>query len=247
MSPEEHEIMRSVEDHYWWYRALRRHVVDSIPPKLRAGKILDAGCGTGGMLRAVRERFPDAQLTGVDAGERALQLAADRSDLNAELIRASVDQLPFEDAIFDCVLSIDVWTAATVNAEQAARETCRVLRPGGSAIVNVAAFKFLRGEHDVAVDVNRRFTRGELAALLREAGLSVVRMTCWNALFTPPLAVARWLSRRRGKEHPRSDFRPLPAVANTALRNIALLELNVSRYVPLPFGTSLFAVARRNE
>jgi hypothetical protein len=63
----------------------------------------------------------------------------------------------------------------------------------------------------------------------------------------PPVAAARWLSRRRAKQRPRSDFRALPSAANAALREIALLELNLSRYVALPFGTSLFAVARRNE
>lgn len=246
MSPEEHEIMRSVEDHYWWYRALRRHVADSIPPGFRNGKILDAGCGTGGMLQVLREQFKDAQLTGVDASERALQLTRERNT-GAELLQANVDKLPFADETFDCILSIDVWTAASVSAERAARESSRVLQRGGCAIVNVAAFKFLRGEHDVAVDVNRRFTRGELASLLRAAGLRIERITYWNALLMPPLAIARWLSRSRMNRAPRSDFRPLPLGTNAALREIALLELNLSRYFPLPFGTSLFAVARRNE
>jgi len=61
------------------------------------------------------------------------------------------------------------------------------------------------------------------------------------------LAVARWRSRSRRPGEARSDFRPLPAAMNETLRQIALLELNLSRYLPLPFGTSLFAVARRND
>src|SRR5438270_11957189 len=104
MSPEEHEIMRSVEDHYWWYRALRRHVVDSISRDFR-GRLLDAGCGTGGTLAAVRARFPNAELFGVDSAERALQLTRER-ETSAQLQRADVDQLPFADEFFDCVLSI---------------------------------------------------------------------------------------------------------------------------------------------
>ena len=36
MSPDEHDIMRSVEDHYWWYQALRQHVADSIDPPVPA-------------------------------------------------------------------------------------------------------------------------------------------------------------------------------------------------------------------
>ena len=30
MSPKENDIMRSVEDHYWWYQALRPHVAAAI-------------------------------------------------------------------------------------------------------------------------------------------------------------------------------------------------------------------------
>jgi SAM-dependent methyltransferase len=244
MRAQEHEIMRSVEDHYWWYRALRRHVVDSIRADVRSGEILDAGCGTGGMLQAVRDRFPDAQLTGIDAGERAVQLTRERG-LGAELVHGNVQQLPFRDSAFDCVLSIDVWTAATVDAARAARETHRVLRPGGQFIVNVAAFKFLEGEHDTAVDVNRRFTRAELHQLLDSSGFTIERSTYWNVLMFPAVAAVRWWTRAKRSEHPTSDFRPVPWWLNGALRQIALQELNLSRYLPLPFGTSLFAVATK--
>ena len=244
MRPEEHEIMRSVEDDYWWYRALRRHVIDSIPSKITSGKILDAGCGTGGMLQALRNRFPTARLTGIDESERALELTRTR-ETSATLLRANVEDLPFGDGEFDCVLSIDVWTAATVEALKAARESERVLRPGGQLIVNVAALKFLRGAHDVAVDVNRRFTRAELLDVLRAAGFFVERCTYWNATLMPAVAIARWASRSASAGEARSDFRPLPHWLNSSLRTIALQELNLSRYVALPFGTSLFAVARR--
>ena len=246
MSPEEHEIMRSVEDHYWWYRALRRHIADSIDPAVASGKLLDAGCGTGGMLQAVRERFPDAELVGLDAGSRGVELTRERQ-LNALLVEGSVNQLPFADETFDCVLSIDVMVSESVEPLAALQEARRVLRRGGQIIVNLAAFRFLRGEHDVAVDASRRFTRAELAKLLSCAHLTAERITYWNALLMPPVAIARWVSRRRKNEKPRSDFRPLPRAANALLREIALLELNASRYFPLPFGTSVFAVARRND
>jgi hypothetical protein len=48
MKPEEHDIMHSVEESYWWYQALRRHVVDTIRPQPETFSLLDAGCGSGG-------------------------------------------------------------------------------------------------------------------------------------------------------------------------------------------------------
>ena len=167
MKPHEHDIMRSVEDHYWWYQALREHVADSIPPVGPAFSLLDAGCGTGGMLATIRKKFPRAVLTGIDESEHALELAAGRNS-GARLLRASVHELPFPENAFDYVLSLDVWSHAGVDDALAAHETHRVLRPGGRLILNLAAFEFLKGAHDCAV----RFRRGgkllALATIFRD-------------------------------------------------------------------------------
>lgn len=246
MTPHEHDVMRSVEDHYWWYQALRAHVADSIKPREPKFSLLDAGCGTGGMLGTVREKFPLAELAGVDESEHAVELAAGQNT-GARLSRANVHELPFAEGAFDFVLSIDVWSHAGVDDALAAHETHRVLRPGGRLILNLAAFEFLRGAHDRAVDVDRRYTRPQVRALLEGAEFHVERLTYWNAAFTPPIALLRWLSRLTlHREQPRSDFRPLPHFVNAALKRVATLELTASRHLSLPFGTSLFAVARKH-
>jgi ubiquinone/menaquinone biosynthesis C-methylase UbiE len=246
MKPGEHDIMRSFEDHYWWYQALRRHVADSIEPKSPNFALLDAGCGTGGMLATLRRRFPEAELTGIDASERGVELTAERQT-GARLLTASVHELPFPADAFDVVLSLDVWLTAGIDDALAAHETRRVLRPGGKLILNLAAFDFLKGEHDEAVNAVRRYTRPQVRALLEGAGFKIERLTYWNAALTPPIAIMRWLSRRRpGRETPRSDFRPLPSPLNTVLKRVAALELAASRHLSLPFGTSVFAVARKH-
>jgi ubiquinone/menaquinone biosynthesis C-methylase UbiE len=246
MKPAEHDIMRAVEDHYWWYQALRQHVVNSVESAVPDFSLLDAGCGSGGMLAALRQRFPHADLSGIDAFERGVQLTAERG-LGARLMTASVHELPFPSDSFDFVLSLDVWSHANVDDALAAHETHRVLRPGGHLILNLAAFEFLKGAHDHATDVARRYTRAEVRTVLEGAGFVVERLTYWNLSLTPPIALARWLSRRRiARDEARSDFRPLPAFLNTALRGIAALELSASRHLSLPFGTSVLAVARKH-
>ena len=238
--------MRAVEDQYWWYQALRQHVADSIEPPAPKFSVLDAGCGTGGTLLTVRRRFPLAELSGIEPSQHALDLTAAR-ETGAHLVLASVHELPFAEGSFDFVLSLDVWSHAGVDDALAAHEAHRVLRPGGRLILNLAAFEFLKGAHDCATDVARRYTRAQVHALLKGAKFEIDRLTYWNAALTPPIALVRWLSRRRlHQEEPRSDFRPLPGFVNATLKQLATLELTASRHLSLPFGSSLFAVARKH-
>ena len=246
MTPHQHDVMRSVEDRYWWYQALRQHAAASIQPASPHFSLLDAGCGTGGMLDVVREKFPAVDLTGIDASSHAIKLAAARN-LNAKLRLANVHDLPFAEDTFDFVLSLDVLSHTGVDDSLATHEMHRVLRPGGRLLLNLAAFDLLKGAHDCAVDVDRRYTRPQVRALLAGANFHVERLTYWNATFSLPIALLRWLSRRRPQgEGPRADFKSLPAPLNALLKSVAGLELSASRHVSLPFGTSLFAIARKN-
>jgi ubiquinone/menaquinone biosynthesis C-methylase UbiE len=248
MKPGEHDIMRAVEDHYWWYRALRQHVVHSIQASSRKFSLLDAGCGTGGMLAALRERFGEAELAGIDASEQGVRHTIERG-LGAQVELASVHELPFPAESFDFVLSLDVWSHAEVDDTRAARETLRVLRPDGRLILNLAAFDFLKGAHDYATEVDRRYTRPQVRTVLEGAGFQIERLTYWNAMMMPPIALLRWLSRMhvaRAPEEAPSDFRPLPSFVNGTLKRVAALELSASRHLSLPFGTSVFAIAQKH-
>ncbi|HMG04075.1 MAG TPA: class I SAM-dependent methyltransferase [Chthoniobacterales bacterium] len=246
MDPHEHDIMRSVEDHYWWYQALRQHVAESIASDKPDFSLLDAGCGSGGMLSVMKKMFPGAHLTGIDASKHAVELAAARG-LGAELLQANVHELPFPENSFDVVLSLDVLSHAGVDDSMAVHEMHRVLRPSARLVLNLAAFDFLKGAHDRAVGVDRRYTRPQVVTLLQGASFHLERLSYWNATLLPPIALLRWLSRASSvQDRPRSDFRALPSLLNEILKRMASLELSASRHVSLPFGTSLFAVARKN-
>lgn len=243
MSPAEIETMRAVEDDLWWYRGLRPHVISSIEPPAPDFRLLDAGCGGGGMLAYVRKYFPRARLTGLDFVPRALELTRDRG-LDADLVQGSTDALPFPPEAFDVVLSIDVIVLRGVDPAKAAGEFHRVLRPGGKLIINVAAFDFLRGSHDAATNMARRFTKPQLSHLLRSAGFTIRRMSYWNMTLMPPIALLRWASRSQAQRPDvRSDLKPVWPPLNAALTALVKAEFAATRALSLPFGTSLFAVA----
>ena len=77
-----------------------------------------------------------------------------------------------------------------------------------------------------------------------------MRVTHWNALLFPGLALVRWLRRGRTRDAERpgeSDLTESPGILN-ALGGVALaLERRWLRHADLPFGLSLMAVAIRPD
>jgi ubiquinone/menaquinone biosynthesis C-methylase UbiE len=96
------ERIRS-DDQYWdgFREALRL-----LPKGFRPRQVLDASTGTGMAATMVLERWNDVKVTGVDISPRMVRLAAQRIP-TANFLRGSVHNLPFDDARFDLVVSLD--------------------------------------------------------------------------------------------------------------------------------------------
>ena len=99
------------------------------------GTYLDAGCGTGDMLRLIRRAAPESMLAGVDISPEMLRVAAGRlePDCMLSLINGSVLSLPFEDACFDGAV-ISFALRNTSDFKRALCELARVVKPGGRVV-----------------------------------------------------------------------------------------------------------------
>jgi len=243
----EYDTMAQLEECDWWYRTLRRMVCKALEPldhHAPSSRILDAGCGTGGGLRALAHAMPSRAWIGLDGSPAALRHAARRQ--TAPLVQGSVMRLPFKENTFDAVLSLDVLCSDGVEESAALREVHRVLRPGGWLILNLPAFESLRGAHDEAVHIRKRYRSRELRHLLSTHGFQIIRLIHWNALLFPVVFLIRRLLRPRGvpgDTPSRSDLRPLPASVNGGLERLLALDTLLCRILRIPFGTSLFSTA----
>ncbi len=241
MKLEEYARMYAAEEIQWWYagmRAISRALLRRHWRARDGARVLDAGCGTGNNL----VHFADLGApVGIDLSEEALRFCRTR---RVTAVRGSVLSLPFADASFDLVTSFDVLYHRWVQDDAAAvRELARVLRPGGLLLVRNPALKLLWGAHDEAVLSRTRYTRAEMQALLRGAGLEVLRVSYCNTLLFPLLLLRRTLDRLLGRHG--SDVGFLPAPFEWLFRSLLRLEARLIPHVSLPIGASVTALARK--
>ena len=151
------------------------------------GRLLDVGCGTATLLIVARTRAPAAQLVGIDADERVLTIARKKLDerqVEATLIKASAEQLPFDAHSFERVVSTLMFHhLSTATKQRALQEIYRVLTPQGRLILadiakpeGVAlrlAFtlgRFIQPKEAQRFQDNRQ---GKLPVFIKEAGFAV--------------------------------------------------------------------------
>jgi SAM-dependent methyltransferase len=235
------------ESRHFWFRGFRAFVTPFIR-RATAGtsspRILDCGCGTGANLERLGQF---GRVYGCDLSETGLRLAREAG--RGGLVRANVAAAPFPSESFDLVTSFDVLYSLGPSDEGAAvSEMYRLLRPGGFAIVNVAAMKSLTGDHSVLSRERRRYSRGSLSQLLTSQGFTVVRLTYTNAILFLPMAVVRAIQRRRGlssESEAQREFAVPGAPINALLTALLLVESLWLRLFDEPFGSSLLCLARR--
>jgi len=215
---------------------------DLVLARLRAGSVLDYGCGTGHV--AVAAAAAGRRVTAVDVApemREAARGAAERAGIELE-VRAP-DELG--DERFDNVLCLDVVEHIEDEVPLLAELRDR-LTDQGRLILTVPAHPSLYGTHDSFQGHYRRYTRGVLRQRLERAGLEVERMRHWAMLG----AAARWFWLRvlrrdlelAGLRYGHGRRTRLQAAANWALRTWLSV---VENRVPFPFGLTLLALARR--
>ena len=109
-------------------------LLDVIPDDFRweGSRVMDFGCGMGRTLVHFQEEAKVAEIWGVDVDKDALAPFEENLCPPMHAHMSNVDPpLPFEDASFDLIWAISVWTHLTDNALPWLAEMHRILKPGG--------------------------------------------------------------------------------------------------------------------
>lgn len=239
----EYHRMATLEDTMWWYRALHAGLIDRLNRcNLSSGApVLDAGCGTGGLLARLSRARPDLVLAGLEYDAEAARLAQAKTGLPVTV--GSVNAMPYGDGSFQAIVSADVLCHAGVRETAALAEFRRCLRPGGRLLLNLPAYQWMASAHDEHVHNVRRYTAGGARDMLAAAGFTGVRTGYWNSLPFPLMLLHRLLA---GRGQACSDVRPFPAWQDRLFFSVTAVERRLfGRGAGLPFGGSVWVWASK--
>jgi SAM-dependent methyltransferase len=238
-----------VEERHFWFVARRETILEQLRrwvPDLATRPLFDVGCGSGGLLSFLESQGVPLQ-GACDAYAEGLRIA--RSRCRAPLVLVDEGRKPPLGpgysmlGLFDVLehLDDDVGTLAWLASR---------LAPGGVLVLTVPAHPSLFDEMDVLARHRRRYRRGELREKLAGAGLEVRALTHFMSPLVPAILLGRGLGRllRLGgasaSARRDAELRVVPGLNALAL-GVLRLERRLGRFVKLPLGSSLLAVAAR--
>ena len=243
----EYDAMALCETSMWWYRCLHEMTIDVIKKAApRNPAILDAGCGTGGLLVRLQENgYSD--LNGFDLSPDAVEYAGKKSGIPVQMQDINSLRHVYAESSFDVVVSHDIVCLLEKGQDNAAiTDLLKLLKPGGLLIMNFPALKAFQGNHDIAVGIQQRYSKTAIRNMIGNKG-SVKQLTFWPFLLSPPIFFLRKLQKLRSffvkKREVISDVQMPPSFLNDVFYRITRTENAGIRRTP--WGSSLFLVLQK--
>jgi SAM-dependent methyltransferase len=233
-----------LEDSHWWFwgrRAVVREVLEQRVAPVVGRRILDVGCGSGGMLTLLRDF---GEVEGMDSSDEALAYARERLGDGARLSKGELpDGIPAGRS-YQLITAFDV-IEHIPDAVGALRAVHGALAPGGAFVCTVPAYRFLWSVHDDLNHHQRRYHAALLREHLTTAGFEVRFLSYFNSVLFPPIAAVRLLRKLVPEKRAESDLTEASPWVNALLGRLFASERHLVRRTSLPFGVSLIAVASR--
>ncbi|MDP3265862.1 MAG: class I SAM-dependent methyltransferase [Sulfuricurvum sp.] len=238
--------MDSVENSHWWYKSLHHMVLNIIKNEFNSSNIsiLDAGCGTGGLLSSLTANGYNF-LHGFDISKEAIDIAKSK---NLKVSISDLKQYKYTDQAYDIIISNDTMYFLTLDEQKKIlNEFYKSLNLNGIVILNLPSFDTFRGMHDEAVGIKKRFNKKMVHAMIKNSKYKVIKQTYWPFSLSPIIFFIRMLQRFKliflKNSKIKSDIDLPSDVINNILYKVVSFENKF--LVKKPFGSSLFLVLQK--
>jgi SAM-dependent methyltransferase len=246
----EYDAMARCEKELWWYRNLHNLTIEKINQFSypSSSHILDAGCGTGGML-AKLEQNNFTNIQGFDLSSDAIAYARRNVSSPVQLLDILKVDENYLKASFDIIISHDILCMLKEPADKLAFDKLvTLLKPGGLLLMNLPAGKLFKGTHDIAVGIAKRYTKAHIKELAANS-IEIKEIIYWPFLLSPLIFSVRLLQRiktpfvRKGPVI--SDVKLPPFLLNKVFNKLTSWE---NTYIHRkPWGSSIFIVAKKTD
>jgi SAM-dependent methyltransferase len=159
--------------------------------------LLDMGCGSGWLARALAQRAPEGRVVGMDISDEMIRHARQASINYVNIVFAvgGVDDIPWEPNFFDKAISVEsayYWP----DPAKGIRELHRVLHEGGSAWILINFFRDNADSHQWAEKLQvpvHLLSAEEWKQLFRDAGFTdIAHKFIPDPTPTPDVYTGRW-------------------------------------------------------
>lgn len=237
-----HEML-ALEEHHWWFVAkhnIMMHLINRFLHVIsdRKPTACDIGCGCGGFLGKLAQRF---EAVGLESSPIARGFCLQRRlDVRNGMLP---DEMPFKPQSFDVIILSDVLEHVEQDFESVKAATS-LLRVGGLLVCTVPAHPWMYTARDAFHHHVRRYDRLRFESLFDCPSLKPLVCSFYNITLFPAMVAARLGKKllRIDKEAP--DVRVLPDVCNTPLRWLFEMEKHYLTHLRSPLGASLISVHR---
>lgn len=240
MEPELHRAHADLDERHWWFRGRRRIIASVLSRHVpeSAGRILDVGCGAGGLIGILEQHGTVIAVEGEPTTAAIARRRHPAADVRVGMLPDAMQEVHGCGLVtaFDVIEHFDD-DVGLLGAMHGA------LGADGYLCVTVPALPSLWSRHDEANGHKRRYSAGTLRQALTEAGFEVTHLSYFNTVLLPIVWVARRLEGLRRTQA--TDFDTTLGRADRLLEALFAAERHVVSRWSVPLGVSLIAVAKR--
>jgi SAM-dependent methyltransferase len=243
---------KTAAEHHFLEVASRARAVDEVLRSVRhtPSVILEVGCSSGFLLQELRSRLPQHVLIGSDYTRGTLDILAQKVS-GIPLIQFDLTKCPLPDGLVDIAVLLNVLEHIDDHAA-AMRHLFRVVRPGGSVVIEVPAASALFDVYDRALMHCRRYDMPALVALVRGAGFEIERQSHLGFFVYPAFYLSKRLNQMRYPTGSAADDQKvvertirLTGKFSRIMHGAMAIERMLRRYVYLPFGVRCLMTCRK--
>ena len=223
-------------------KALKTHI------RVKRPVLMDIGCSSGFMLKALKESFPSSTVIGADYVRGPLvSLAQSKPDI--PLLQFDLTKCPLPGECLDGITLLNVIEHIEADVS-ALKQTFRLLKPGGIAVIEAPAGPGLYDVYDKHLMHFRRYRMADLLSILNSVGFEILHQSHLGFFIYPAFALVKKRNRKYLKAEPAVQREVVASSIHTVkdnrLMHIVMRVENAMRsYVSYPAGIRCVVVCRR--